>query len=219
MSVSPQGPDHERLIDGLAHGLRPVRRPAGPIPTLALWLLLSWGFVIAVTMVGGPLRPGFEQQLQESGRFALESLLAFTGAAVAMWGALLLGIPSPRPLGWRLLPGLLLLGAWVGLLVFGLYDPALPPSMLGKRPACVVEALVFSLGPLALAIALLRRRAVIRRAWTGALVGAAAGAIPALIMQFACAYDPAHDLAFHVAPGLVTMALGALAGARLLPRI
>jgi len=51
---------------------------------------------------------------------------------------------------------------------------------------------------------------------TGALLGAAAGAIPGLVMQFACMYEPTHILAYHLAPvGLLTL-LGAAIAPRLL---
>ena len=49
-------------------------------------------------------------------------------------------------------------------------------------------------------------------------MGAAAGAVPALAMQLGCMYEPWHGLSLHLAPALVTAALGALVGWRILPR-
>ena len=51
------------------------------------------------------------------------------------------------------------------------------------------------------------------------MAGAAAGAIPGLIMQFACMYVPSHILAFHVGPIAVLALLGAVLGPLLLRRI
>jgi hypothetical protein len=52
-----------------------------------------------------------------------------------------------------------------------------------------------------------------------ACLGAAAGALPGLMMQLACMYEASHTLAFHLGPiGLLAL-VGALLGRRLLNAI
>jgi hypothetical protein len=51
------------------------------------------------------------------------------------------------------------------------------------------------------------------------VTGAAAGAIPGLLMQLACLYIPSHVLIFHLAPALALALVGSLAGRLLLRRI
>jgi hypothetical protein len=107
---------------------------------------------------------------------------------------------------------LLLLVAWIGMYVFGVFDPALEPSMAGKREHCWIEAFIYGAPGLALGCYALRRLWPLHGAWSGALLGLAAGAIPALIMQFACMYAPLHIIVFHLLPGLALGAVGAAVG-------
>ena len=44
------------------------------------------------------------------------------------------------------------------------------------------------------------------------LLGLASSAVPALLMQFACMYEPAHIFKYHLLPGLSVGAIGAIAG-------
>jgi len=47
---------------------------------------------------------------------------------------------------------------------------------------------------------------------TAVAAAAAAAALPAILMQFACMLDPVHALTHHVTPILVLAAAGALVG-------
>ena len=108
---------------------------------------------------------------------------------------------------------------WIAAYGVGLFSPAVDSSMLGKRPGCWREVLFYGTPPLLLGLVLLRALAPLRRAWTGALVGAAAGALPGLLMQLACMYAPAHILSAHIAPIALLAAAGALLGVVGLRRI
>ena len=44
---------------------------------------------------------------------------------------------------------------------------------------------------------------------TAMSVGLVAGMLPALYMQLACMYEPAHILTFHILPGLLMVGAGA----------
>ena len=88
--------------------------------------------------------------------------------------------------------------------------------MLGKRPHCFAETLLYSAPPVIAGLWLLKRRYVLRGARAGALLGLAAGSLPALMMQIACMYSPEHILAFHIGPALAVAGAGAVLGAWLM---
>jgi hypothetical protein len=206
------------LIETLAEDLRPARGPRR-VETLALiWLLLSWAMVVAATLSEAPLREGWLQELTQAPRFLLESALGLAVGAVAIAGAFRLGVPGSTLracAGPAAAVGLL----WVGAYVVGLAAPALEPSMAGKREGCAIGVVLYGTPPMLLGLALLRMLAPLRRASTGALVGAAAGAVPGLLMQLACMYVPEHILSFHIAPIALLAAAGAPLGPVVLRRI
>jgi hypothetical protein len=105
---------------------------------------------------------------------------------------------------------------WLASHIIGFAYPALEPSMLGKRPYCVFETLIYAIPPVLAGLWLARRRYVLRSSKTGALIGLAAGMMPALFMQLACMYEPSHIMTFHIVPGLAIAVPAALAGAWLL---
>lgn len=200
------------LVRELAEGLRPVRRMPSPTSLALVWLVGSWAFVAAVTLATGGLRPGVLSQLTASPRFLGETMLGLVTGAVAIRAAADLGVPRP-PLPWRrAAPALFLLAGWVGAYLYGLRDPALEPSMLGKRAGCYLEVLAFAAPPMAAALWLIRQAFPLARVWTGAMVGAAAGAVPGLLMQLSCMYDPAHILSYHLAPIAAVAFVGGLLG-------
>lgn len=211
-------PRSPHLIDELSTDLEPVRRPASTGVASGVWLVLAWGIVLVLAAITGPFRPGFGEQLLSAPRFALESALALGLVGVAVAGAFALGTPGEN--SRHLVRALLVLaGGWVGLLAIGLVAPALPPSSLGMRPVCNLQTLLFALLPFGVGVWALRRRAVLNRRLAGLCLGVAAGSLPALVMQWACMYDPAHALLFHLGPGALVAVAGAMLGPRFLPRL
>ena len=208
-----------RLIDELTDDLRPVAPPAGSAAVTVVWLAVAWAAVVAMTLATGPLREGFAGQLAASPRYVFETFVAFSAGAVAAFGVFERGIPGPeRPLR-TLAPGLSLFALWAGLLVYGMYDPATEASLRGKRPHCFIEGIVFSLPPLFAVLYALRRRVVLSPRGTAVAAALAAGSLPALVMSFACAYEPRHMLEMHL--GVVpVVAAACVAGVALFrPRI
>lgn len=207
----------EELLDSLVADLAPVK-PAPDVRLLAcLWLLCSALCVVAVTHLVGPIRPTALAQLQDSPRFLAEMLvggLAAAGLALATFRAAVPGGAGRVLVACASLPGAL----WVGGLLVGLVHPALEPSMLGKRDLCFLESFVYALPPLVVALYWQLRLFPLRPGHSAVLAGLAAGALPALYMQIACMYVPAHILLFHVGPG-VAVGLAAPLFLRLLSRI
>lgn len=208
-------PRHQ-LIEALAADLRPVRSSGRTSGRALAWLAATFAFAAIVLLVDAPFRAGSLHQLVDAPRFGLESLLGVAAIVALARAGFGLAVPGPqRPLARAAVP-LLLLGSWIACYVYGLFDPALPFSMNGKRALCVFEAALLGLPPLALGLACARRLWALHGAWSGALLGLAAGAVPALLMQLACMYVPSHILLFHLLPGLTTGIVGALLGALLL---
>ncbi|MCP5059153.1 MAG: DUF1109 domain-containing protein [bacterium] len=213
--TAPRGPG---LIDELSADLEAVRRPLREGAAIAIWLAAAWCVAVALIWLTGPFRPGFAQQLALAPRFALESALGLVLGVAAIAAAFSLATPGGRSRGalWAIVA---LAVGWASLLAVGLFAPALTPSSVGMRAGCDVQTLLFSLVPLGAGFWALRRRAVLDRRLAGLCLGAAAGSVPALLMQWACMYDPAHALMAHLGPGVLVAIAGALLGPRLLPRL
>lgn len=211
--------DRTAFIESLAGDLRPT---GGRLPatwTLLLWLATSWAVVSALTLATGEIRPGAGEQLLRSPRFILECVLGLAAGVLAFHSAVELSVPG-RARRQQLVPlSLTVLTLWVGSYAFALYDPAVEPSMLGKREHCYYETLLFSSVPFALGLMLARRRMPLQRAWVGLLIGVASAAVPALMMQWACMYEPAHILGHHLLPIAAIGAAGAVLGRLLLVRL
>lgn len=199
--------DMDKLINSLSTGLEPVR-PRLPVEaTAALWLLVSAGFVIGITLWFGPIRPTAMTQLATVPRFLLETLFgaaAITFTTVVAFRTTVPGATSRRMV-WISL-GLITL--WVANYALDIVYPALEPSMLGKRDHCFSETLMFALPPAALALLLSRRFYALRPVRSAALFCLAASMLPALYMQIACMYAPLHILQMHILPALMVTLAG-----------
>jgi len=202
----------ESLIDDLVADLRPVRRPGRVAAMLAAWLVVAVVYSIVIIIATGPLRPGALYDLVRYPAFAGETLLAIAAIVALPLAALRSAIPGARRPLWLLLVASLPLALWVAVYVIGLWYPAHPVSELGNRDYCIWQAVLFSLPSFALILWIARRQFPLWPRATALLAGAAAAAIPAELMQFACMYVPRHILTHHLTPILVTAALGAAIG-------
>lgn len=209
----------DRAIAELVSELEPAPAFRPPGRLVLLWLALSWGFVVTATVLVAPFRPGAFEQLATHPHFALETLVGFSAGAVAIAAGIFHGFPGREGVKRWTSFAFGLLGLWLGAHVLAIWAPAVEPSMLGKRAACVFEVLLYGSPPLLAGLFLLRRFAPLRRVRAGLLVGAAAGALPALLMQLACMYLPEHILMFHLGPNVVLAAVGAALGPLILRRI
>jgi len=209
----------EELIEMLSSDLEPTRRFRPPHVIALGWLAGSWLFVVSATLLVAPMRPGAFSQLLGSPHFAAETLIGLCSGVATISAAVFLAFPSRTP-WWRWVAwGGGVATLWFAAHVFALWFPALEPSILGERPYCVFEVFAYATPPLVAGLLLLRRRAAFRRAWAGAMVGAAGGALPALLMQLACMYEPQHILVFHLGPVVVLALIGAALGPIFLRRI
>lgn len=199
---------HDKLIDSLILDLTPVS-PTPDVNALSLvWLLVSACFVVAVTHLVGPIRPGAYSQLFSEPRFLLESAL---GAAAIVWigmAAFRAAIPAVLTRSFAI-TGFVLMALWLAQYLFALISPALEPSELGKRSHCYLETMAYSVPPILVSVFLIRRLYPLRLVRTSMALGLAAGMLPALYMQLACMYEPMHILGLHILPGMFMVLVGA----------
>ena len=199
---------YEELIADLSRDVAPVS-PAPRINTLGItWFVLSAAYVVAATHSLGPVRTGAFSQLATEPRFLMETLL---GAAAILWTSLLaFRAAIPAALTRRFAAaGLILMAFWLAQYLVGLVSPALEPSMVGKRNYCYYETMVYALPPILVGLFLVRRLYALRYVRNAMSLGLAAGMLPALYMQLACMYEPAHILSLHILPGLLMVLAGA----------
>lgn len=204
---------HETLISNLSSNLEAVSPPPNINRLATTWFLLSAVYVVAVTHLFGPIRPGAYSQLGTEPRFLLETML---GVAAILWISLLAFRSAiPAALSRRFVTGgLVLMMLWLVQYVIGLVSPALEPSMLGKRNYCYYETVVYSLPVILAGLFFVRRLYPLRPVRTAMSVGLAAGMLPALYMQLACMYEPSHILKLHILPGLLMVGVGAAIATR-----
>jgi len=200
------------LISNLSRDLAPVSSPSNINRLAIVWFLLSAIFVVAMTHLFGPIRPGAFSQLGTEPRFLLETML---GVAAILWTSLLAfrsAVPAALSKQFAA-TGMVLMALWLAQYVIGFVSPALEPSMLGKRDHCFSETLVYSLPVILTGLFLIRRLYPLRFVRTAMSLSLAAGMLPALYMQLACMYESSHILAFHILPGLLMVLAGAVIAA------
>ena len=201
--------NRDELLDSLASGVAPVKPAPDPRLLAGLWLTFSALYVVLTTQLLGPIRPTALVQLQTEPRFLLEMLVGAAVATGLAFTAFRTAIPGALNSGFTFVLGVL--GAlWLGGFVLGLASPALEPSMLGKRDHCFIETFVYALPPVLALIYWQRRLYALMPGQAAVWAGMAAGILPALYMQVACMYQPAHILAFHIGPALAVAAVAPL---------
>jgi hypothetical protein len=201
--------DHEKLITALVNDLKPVAKPAGFVMPFQLWLMMAVLFASGLAWLMGPYRPGALAQLAASLQFSVETVVGCIAITMIVFIAFRSAIPSGMTeFKQRVMP-ISLLFVWIGFYVYGIVDPALAESMAGKRDHCYLETMLFATLPLLVGLFWAKKLWPINKIQTGLLFGLASGGIAAMVMQFACMYEPMHALLFHILPGLEMGVIGA----------
>jgi hypothetical protein len=216
MSDATRTSAHDRLVDSLAGGLRPVRRLPAPAFRALAWCALALGLGLALLPFADLEALRLRMAVADLRYAALGAVATALTAAVAAFQT---SVPG-RSAAWALLP----LGPaafWIGASGAGcLRDwTVTDPAGLHQTGGCVVFLLAVSI-PLSLVLVwMLRRACPLRPNLTAALAGlSAAATAAALLVPFHPHDATATDLALHaLVVGLVIAANG-LAGGRLLGR-
>lgn len=190
-----------------------------PVPVRALnWLLVTALIALTAIVVHAPLRDGSLAAVLASPTRAAAFGIGVVVVVSASLMAFRSGVPSAiAPVRYALWP-MVALAVWLLLLGFSAQHAGQDPASDQKRLHCWLEVLAFAGPGLALGLLAVRKLWPVHGAWTGALLGLAAGATTALIMDLACDPSAGHSLLFHVLPGAAVAVPGALLGARLLRR-
>ncbi|WP_428355020.1 NrsF family protein [Methyloprofundus sp.] len=199
------------LIKELSTNVPSVRPRGSVLLPAILWFSLNWIYVISLSIYLGPLRPNAIESLLISPQFAFESSIGFISGALFCLIAFQESIPGIRR-QWLIYLTYFSALFWISCYVFGLWFPALEPSLIGKRAHCVLEAYLYSIPPLSVAYLIIYRRFPLNSLQAGVFMGIGAGMLPALFMQFSCMYDPQHMLTHHIGPITITVIAGALLG-------
>ncbi len=202
-----------QLIKNLSQDLEVISSPGQTLNITILWLMINFSLTVLLTLATGPFRTGSFDQLQTHPQFFIESLVGMAAIILLATFSFKSGLPTGRTvLKIGLTPCVLLL-IWISFYFYGFLEPALPASMEGKREIhCNLTTLLIGLPSLLLGLFMLRRLWPLDPAWSGLLLGLAAGATPALIMQFACMYSIEHIFQHHLLPGLLLGPIGMIIG-------
>ena len=199
--------DREQLISDLVNDLKAKPRQLPILVVALLWWLISWVYVVVATLLLGPLRASAHHELLHEHQFQIESLIGLMAGLLITLVAWYGSVPGALTRK-AMISGIFLGLVWLGFYIVGLFEPALEPSMHGKREHCYLEAFIYSVPPTAIACWLIAKRYPLKRLQTGLMTGLAAGMMPALFMQFACMYDPQHILTHHILPGIANAVVG-----------
>ena len=207
----------ESLIDGLAEGLRPVRRLRAP------WLR-AFGWIVAVACAAAVLAAFSDlREMAERFRAAPDLWIAALGSTLtAILGAAAtfeLSLPD-RPRTWALLPvpGLAL---WIAATGMGCLRSWIVPggevANLDDARTCFAFILLVSLPLSGLTLVMIRRACPLRPNLAAATGGIAVAAAAATLLLFFHPYDVgATDIAVHLAAFGLVIGANRLVGGRLL---
>lgn len=211
--------NRNELISELSSTLTVSSRAGRTADMVIYWLVLNFIAAIFLVYYAGPFREGSLQQAYENPQFFIESLTGLLAIIILGVTAFRSGIPSNISSLKLFAPAVLLFLTWLGFYIVGIWSPALEPSTLGMRKVpCYLETVLYGLPSLALGLFFIGRLWPLHGARTGLVIGLAAGATPALIMQFACMYAPLHIITHHLLPGLMLGVIGFFAGKYYLSR-
>lgn len=206
----------DRLIDMLAKGVEPARKPTFK---RQLALTAAAGLIVAILIValGAGVRPDIGAALAP-----VLMKAGFAACATAIVLPLTLQLMRPgRPLGWRIMA----IGAFVALAALIAFvalmgaDPAERMRLLmgGSFPWCIVFIPLLATPTAAGLLWLMRAFAPTRLTMTGAAIGAFSGGMGAIAYALYCPVDSvAFVTIWYVLAISVCAVLGAIIGARLL---
>lgn len=200
---------HQPLIKSLAAQAVPVKVLINPDMLALLWLLGSIAYCLILIHLFGDIRSNAYSQLITEPRFMLEMFAGLTAIVLTSIVAFRYTIPGAVSRSAKILASMAAI-FWIGLNVYGLFDPAIEPSPEGYRHYCAYEIFFYALAPLFIAGLLARRRLTLELTNTGFGLGLSAGMIPAWYMQMACMYSPEHMLMFHLLPAIAVAGVAVL---------
>lgn len=210
--------NRKNLIDTLSEDLTPVK-PLNLRAVTIAWYFGAFAFAIAIMLVIAPFRENIFEQLASSKQFLFESVFGLITIGFLIYRAIELSRPSGNTSSKALVLPISMLTIWLSMYVYGYVEPALEPSMHGKRPHCSLEVMLISIPSMLIGMVIIKKQWPIMPTMSALLIGLAAGAIPQLLMQFGCMYETTHILLYHVLPGLCVGAIAAMLSNKLIQKV
>ena len=209
--------DLNAAINRLAAECKPAAPAPVPARAVALWLALSCGVSLLLTLMM-ELREDLPTQLGQSlflAEIAVLTALVISSCVSAVW----LAFPDLRQQRWVVLLPLPLLTLYICMLIYRLLVPAatLPPIGEIHGTACSICITLFALLPGLTLFRIMRRYATTRPCAAGALALLASASIGHLALKFAEANDSVpHLLVWHMVPIILLGLLGGWLGRKFL---
>jgi hypothetical protein len=215
MEMTSANDAHDRLIQGLAADLTPVRRLPSPGKRASLWLVFVVAIAGALALISD--LPALGRRLMAEP----DMWVAVTGstltAVLAAVAAFQLSLPdSPRGWAWLPLPAALL---WIGASGAGClrawFVPDTHAADLNEARDCLLFILALSVPLSALIFLMLRQAYPLQPGLTAAIAGLAVAAAAATLLNFFHPFDAAAtDLAVHASAVALVIVLSRTFGAR-----
>jgi hypothetical protein len=210
----------DQLIERLVADVKPVRRLLAPTERAALWTALAL-VAVATGVVYFGVRHDIASVWSNAGLLARLVLLATT-----MWlsvvAAFRLSVPGGETRAFARWWPLVLLGVLVAVSageVVAAWLVGDPGSPL-RSWTCVRKVAFVGAVPAIVSIVLISRGFAVEPRWTAMLGVLAAGAAGALTSELACPIQaPVHIMLWHIAPVVVSTAVGALVGTLVVERM
>ena len=210
----------DQLIERLAADVTPVRRLLSPTERAALWTALAL-VSVALGVVYFGVRHDIATAWVNPGLLGRLALLATT-----MWlsvvSAFRLSVPGGETRAFARWWPLMLLGVLVAfsaaeVVAAWLVGDAGSPL---RSWTCVRKVAFVGVVPAIVSVTLISRGYAIEPRWTALLGVLAAGAAGALTSELACPIQaPMHIMLWHIAPVVVSTAIGALVGTLVVERM
>lgn len=175
--------------------LLPAEKRLGII-VVSQFIIVTMGMLLIQSF-----RPGFLESFKNL-VFATEFILGTVAVITALYFALLYIVPgaAQKKTFWIGPIVFLITASLIGL---GLSHPHPDQMMLGKRPMCVLEVLIFGILPFIHMLYLVKKGFLADSLRTFVAIGLGSALIPAILMHIACMYEPIHVLKYHLAPVIV----------------
>ncbi|MFK7824691.1 MAG: NrsF family protein [Oligoflexales bacterium] len=200
---------NEQLIDKLVTDLQPVKVLPSYVQRAIFWSCISNLLVALFTMLSGPFRANFVDQLLSHPQFLAEFLVGILVNPLACFSLFYLVIPSEHSTNFkRIVIGVLPFIMLLTLALISTIYPALPPSMEGKRDYCSEQTLLFGIIPFICMWVAVKKSCPWHQYWVGIYLSIAAFTPGAIIMHIACMYAPFHILQRHLLPIIAASFIG-----------
>ena len=210
----------EQLVAALVADRRPAVRPFGRSTGRSVGTAIAAGGIASLVVFALAFGPRVDLAAAfTTWRFDLKLVLVLVALLAALSGCIAMARPiAARSLWRRALPLVLLAAAALVIELVVLPRTSWATRLVGSNSmVCLTAIPLFALAPLAGLIVALRRSAPSSPTRAGAMAGALAATVAAAIYAFHCFDDsPLFVLTWYPLAALPVIALGALAGNRLL---